>query len=60
TGGAGILSTPWYIDAGAPARFFCVDTTRGILRFSRDLRTTLIKRVGEMDFLENVLSARYE
>jgi cytosine/adenosine deaminase-related metal-dependent hydrolase len=58
--GAGILSAPWYIAPGAPARFFCVDASHGMLSYSRDPSTTLIKRVAEADISENVLTARYE
>jgi cytosine/adenosine deaminase-related metal-dependent hydrolase len=58
--GAGLLSSPWYIAPGAPARFFCVNAGRGLLPYSRDPAATLIKRVSETDILENVLSARHE
>jgi cytosine/adenosine deaminase-related metal-dependent hydrolase len=58
--GAEILSAPWYIARGAPARFFCVDAGQGMLSYSRDPCTTLVKRVNKSDILENVLTARYE
>jgi cytosine/adenosine deaminase-related metal-dependent hydrolase len=58
--GAGILSNPWYIAPGAPARFFCVDARHGMLSYSRDPCTTFIKRVAEDDISENVLTARHE
>jgi cytosine/adenosine deaminase-related metal-dependent hydrolase len=55
--GASLLSQPWYLAPGAPARFFCVDAGRGMLPYSRDPCTTFIKRVSEGDILENVLTA---
>ncbi len=58
--GAEILSEPGYLARGAPARFFCVDAQRGILSYSRDPCTTLVKRGAESDILENVLTARRE
>jgi hypothetical protein len=58
--GSAILSSPGYLVPGAPARFFCVDTGRGMLSYSRDPCTTFVKRVDESDIVENVLTDRYE
>jgi cytosine/adenosine deaminase-related metal-dependent hydrolase len=58
--GARWAGNPWYITKGAPARFFCVNASTGLLPFSRDPCTTFIKRVNGGEILENVLTEGHE
>ncbi len=52
--GSGKYDTPYYIEEGNRARFFVIDPAPSNLRFSHDIFTTLVNRVGSNDIVKKV------